>query len=194
MKMNLNFSCVHPTSSFSSFARTNKVLVCGGSSCRLLDLRLDQSDLIRAGVCTGGPESSPVRTSICFPPGGMNKLQNRIKGAFSIYSFQSRVPCLLVVVLSSLEGQPLVSRGKQMILLNISTLLKTRGFSLCACRLGFGRFRGDSRFGISHQSQRNSILNNEALILVSQDYKIVFDSSWWPPPGGTMSTCFVCCC
>lgn len=50
---------------------------------------------------------------------------------------------------------------------------------------------GDSRFGISHQSQGNSILNNKALILVSLDYKIVFDSSWWPPPGGTMSTCFV---
>lgn len=76
-----------------------------------------------------------------------------------------------------------------MILLNISTVLKTRGFSLCPCRLGFGRFRGDPRFVISHQSQGNSILNNKALISVSQDYKIVFDSSWWPPPGGTMSTC-----
>lgn len=74
-----------------------KVLVCGGSSCRLLDLRLDQSDLRRAGVCTGGPERSPVRAR------GMNKLQNSIKGAFSIYFFQSRVPCLLVMVLSSMD-------------------------------------------------------------------------------------------
>lgn len=39
-----------------------------------------------------------------------------------------------------------------------------------------------------------TILSNIALILVSQDYKIVFDSSWWPPPDGTMSTCFGCCC
>ena len=85
-----------------------------------------------------------------------------------------------------------------MILLNISIVLKTR-YSQCSyahmCKsILICEVKRDTRFCISHQSPRNAILSNKALILVSQDYKTVFDSSWWPPPDGIMSLCFGCCC
>lgn len=68
-----------------------------------------------------------------------------------------------------------------MILLNISTVLKT-DTSQClyehmCMQISVWEVKRDTRFGISHLSPGNAILSNKALILVNQDCKIVFDSS-----------------
>lgn len=55
-------------------------------------------------------------------------------------------------------------------------------FIICLCvhmcmQILIWEVKRDTRFCISHQSPGNAILNNKTLILFSQDYKIVFDSS-----------------